>query len=274
MMLAAVINGVLVNEGTHAISLEDRGLAYGDGVFETMRLHAGRVRFLDQHLARLREGCTRLGFTSPAEKTLRADIALLAGDHVNGVIKVIVTHGAGGRGYRPTTNLLPTRVVILYPPPSEVDQLGVTVRWCATRLARNAQLAGIKHLNRLEQVLAQSEWNDPQIAEGLMLDTEGELVCATAGNLFIVSDGILATPDLRFSGVRGVMRAQVIDLAQRQGLVVEERAMRPDDLIGASEAFITNAVRGIRPIVSLDEHRWSIGNTTSRLVTALSAVSV
>jgi 4-amino-4-deoxychorismate lyase len=147
--------------------------------------------------------------------------------------------------------------------------LGIAVRWCTTRLARNQQLAGIKHLNRLEQVLAQNEWTDEQIAEGLMLDTESELISATASNLFMVCDGVLATPDLRFSGIRGVMREQVIGLAQQARIQIEERALRPDDLLGATEAFTTNAVRGIRPIVSLDDRRWPIGAVTKRLMTAL-----
>jgi 4-amino-4-deoxychorismate lyase len=118
-------------------------------------------------------------------------------------------------------------------------------------------------------VLAQNEWTDERIGEGLMLDTEAELICATASNLFIVCDGVLATPDLRFAGIRGVMREQVIKKAQQLGMVVAERALRPDDLLNASEAFVTNAVRGIRPIELLGEQRWPMGPIAARLMTAL-----
>jgi 4-amino-4-deoxychorismate lyase len=199
---------------------------------------------------------------------LRRDIATLVGAHGEGVVKLIVTRGAGGRGYR-SPPLSPTRIAMLYPLPTMSGQPGITVRWCTTRLARNAQLAGIKHLNRLEQVLAQNEWHDESIAEGLMLDTEGELICATASNIFLVSEGVLATPDLRFSGIRGVMREQVIAAAQRKGIALEERALWPDELLGAAEVFVINAVRGIRPIVALDEQRWAVGPVTTRLMAAI-----
>jgi len=268
-MLAALINGVVSGATALAISVDERGLTYGDGVFETMRLQAGNVCFIDSHLARLRSGCERLGFQPPTDATLCSDIGELARKQRDGVIKLIVTRGTGGRGYRPAATLSPTRIAILYPPIDGSANTGIAVRWCATRLARNPQLAGIKHLNRLEQVLAQNEWHDVNIAEGLMLDTEGELVCATSSNLFIVSDGALTTPDLRFCGVRGVTREQVIKLAVTAGLSVAERALQAEDLLNASEAFLTNAVRGIRSIVSLEQQRWPIGAITALLTTAL-----
>jgi 4-amino-4-deoxychorismate lyase len=264
-VLAAALNGLTVNDAAHALSLEERGLNYGDGVFETMRLQHGAIRFIGSHLTRLTLGCERLSIAPPAEALLCSELATLTRDHRDGIVKLIVTRGAGGRGYR-SNNLLPTRIALLYPVPSNATHSGITVRWCTTRLARNAQLAGIKHLNRLEQVLAQNEWHDESIAEGLMLDTEGELICATAGNLFIVRDGILVTPDLRFSGIRGVMREQVIASAQREQIVVEERALWPDELMSADEVFTTNAVRGIRSIVALDERRWMIGPITAQLL--------
>jgi 4-amino-4-deoxychorismate lyase len=268
-MLSALINGVASAAATHEIGVDERGLSYGDGVFETMRLQAGNVLFIDSHITRLRGGCERLGFQPPSDATLRSDIVKLAREQRDGVVKLIVTRGAGGRGYRPASTLLPTRIAILYPPVGDTANTGIAVRWCATRLARNPRLAGIKHLNRLEQVLAQNEWDDVNIAEGLMMDTEGELVCATSSNLFIVGDGVLTTPDLRFCGVRGVMRGQVIKLALATGFSVRERALQAEDLLSASEAFVTNAVRGIRSIVSLDEHRWPIGTITAHLHAAL-----
>jgi len=268
-MFATLVNGVAVSDAAHAVSVDERGLSYGDGVFETMRVQAGRVRLIERHMARLRAGCERLGIAPPTEMHLRSDIAALIHGHHDGVIKLIVTRGAGGRGYRPLTTLSSTRIAIMYPPIATPSQPGITVRWCNTRLARNSQLAGIKHLNRLEQVMAQSEWSDQQIAEGLMLDTEGELICATSSNLFLVTDGVLATPDLRFSGVRGVMRDEVIKLALCDGITVEERPLRPEDLLNAAEAFITNAVRGIRPIVALDSQRWPIGALTLSLDSSL-----
>jgi 4-amino-4-deoxychorismate lyase len=201
---------------------------------------------------------------------LRADLAQASTLAHDGVLKLIVTRGAGGRGYRASSALQPTRILSLHDLPKSEASQGIAVRWCETRLARNAQLAGIKHLNRLEQVLAQNEWRDEQIAEGLMLDTEGELICATAANVFIVSERTLVTPDLRFSGIRGVMRQHVILTAHRLGIEVEERAVWPQELMSAGEVFVTNAVRGLRSVLQLEHCTWQPGPVVQRLTAALS----
>jgi 4-amino-4-deoxychorismate lyase len=143
------------------------------------------------------------------------------------------------------------------------------VRWCDIRLSRNPALAGLKHLNRLEEVLAQIEFSATDCDEGLLMDTEGELVSATAGNVFIVRNLTLATPDLRYCGVRGVMRSQVLRVAVEQGIAVSEEPLWPQDLQEATEVFITNAVRGIRPVATLDSQHWSSGPMVRRLTTAL-----
>ena len=139
---------------------------------------------------------------------LRSDVQRLSGSAERGVLKIVVTRGIGPRGYRPPPRSQTTRIVALYPAPAPPPATRLALRWCETRLGRNARLAGIKHLNRLEQVLAQAEWDDEAIDEGLMLDTEGELVSGTASNVFLVREGVLVTPDLRFCGVLGVMRAR------------------------------------------------------------------
>jgi 4-amino-4-deoxychorismate lyase len=182
-------------------------------------------------------------------------------------VKIIVSRGASGRGYRPSAGAA-TRIVALHPL-QETPSYALKLRWCEIRLGRNARLAGIKHLNRLEQVLAQGEWREGEFDEGLMMDTEGELVCATAGNVFAVRDGALITPDLRFCGIRGIMRSQVIKAASRLGLAISEEPLWPHDLEAASEFFITNAVRGIRSATSLDSLQWSDSTVATRLARAL-----
>lgn len=265
MTTAMLING----HSASVIPADDRGLQYGDGLFETALLSQGRVRFLDDHLRRLFSGCARLGIPAPDESTLRAEIAQVTSGTERGVLKIIVTRGSGGRGYRPSSAATGTRVVALH----SLDQAArddLRLRWCEIRLGRNARLAGMKHLNRLEQVLAQSEWNADEADESLMLDTEGELVCATAGNIFAVRDGTLVTPDLRFCGVLGVMRGQVLKVAKKLRLTVSEEPLWPHDLEIASEVFITNAVRGIRSAGSLGSLQWSETAVASRLAAALS----
>jgi 4-amino-4-deoxychorismate lyase len=133
------------------------------------------------------------------------------------------------------------------------------------RLSRNEALAGMKHLNRLEQVMAQSEWQPEEADEGLMLDTAGEVVCATAANLFIVRDRVLITPDLRYSGIEGVMRAQVIRAAERLQVPLSIEPVWPEDLADAREVFLTNAVRGIRSASSLGDFSWHETSVAVRL---------
>jgi 4-amino-4-deoxychorismate lyase len=260
---------MLVNgQPSQQIPADDRGFQYGDGLFETALLIHRRVRFLDDHCQRLFSGCARLGIAPPNQPTLLREIAQVTADAERGVLKIIVTRGAGGRGYRPTGATSSNRVVALHPF-NQAPHGALRLRWCDIRLGRNARLAGIKHLNRLEQVLAQSEWREGEVDDGLMLDTEGEVVCATSANVFVVRDGALVTPDLRFSGVQGVMRAQVIKAAAKLRLTVSEEPLWPHDLETASEVFITNAVRGIRSVASLDSLQWSETGVATRLATAL-----
>jgi 4-amino-4-deoxychorismate lyase len=268
MTLALLVNGVAPADASQAIAVDDRGLHYGDGLFETALLIDGRVRFLDAHLERLFRGCARLGIQAPERQELVDEITRVSAAANRGVLKIIVTRGAAGRGYRPPAGVAATRIVALHPL-KETTQNSLKLRWCETRLGRNARLAGIKHLNRLEQVLAQSEWREGEFDEGLMMDTEGELVGATAGNVFAVRDGALITPDLRFCGVQGVMRAQVLKAAAKLRISVSEEPLWPQDLEAASEIFITNAVRGIRSAASLDSLQWSDSTVATRLARAL-----
>jgi len=269
MSAAVLVNGISPSDPLHAIAVEDRGLQYGDGVFESALLVQGRVRFLEQHLRRLTLGCERLGIVPPDLAMLRSDVQRLSGSSERAVLKIVVSRGVGPRSYRPSLRSQATRIVALYPAPLQPTGSSLALRWCETRLGRNARLAGIKHLNRLEQVLAQAEWHDESIVDGLMLDTEGELVSGTASNVFVVRSGMLVTPDLRFCGVRGIMRAEVLRLAKELGIAVSEEPLWPHDVEAASEVFITNAVRGIRSITELGALRWTDTSVADRLREAL-----
>lgn len=271
MSVAVLINGLQPTDRAHAVSMDDRGLQYGDGLFETALLTAGRIRYLEDHLQRLEAGCLRLAIPCPERATLLKELGQLTAGRGEGILKIIVTRGSGGRGYRPPERVAPTRILALHPPVQNTASpgTGIAMRWCETRLGRNPVLAGIKHLNRLEQVLAQAEWQDPAIEEGLMLDTEGEVVAATSGNLFLVREGVLCTSDLRYCGIRGVMRGRVIEAARSLGMPVEEQPLWPNDVDSASELFVTNAVRGVRPVVALGSATWPVGAVTARLATAL-----
>jgi 4-amino-4-deoxychorismate lyase len=263
-------------EPTDRISCLDRGLLYGDGIFETLAVENGRPRFWRRHLARLQAGCTRLGIPRPDENRLQEEAWLaIAGMH-RAVLKIIVTRGEGGQGYRPAAQVTPTRILQLLPSPDYPDECrnaGVRVRLCRQRLGCNPALAGIKHLNRLEQVLARREWDDPGIREGLLLDHDGHLVEGTMSNLFLVRNGGLQTPELIRCGVAGVLRTVVMELAGARQMPVRVRALGLSDLWEADEVFLTSSVIGIWPVVTVDDHMFPRGDLTQRLQVMLDGLS-
>jgi 4-amino-4-deoxychorismate lyase len=230
---------------------DDRGLAYGDGLFETMRAHCGQVPWWDAHWARLERGATRLKLTLPAQAQVRREAAALLGEGGE-VLKLLVTRGSGGRGYAPPAHAVPVWQLAAHPLPPALSDDGLTLRWCETRLAVQPALAGIKHCNRLEQVLARSEWSDVGVHEGLMCNQDGEVISATAANVFILRDGNWSTPPVDRSGVAGICRAWVM----RTEPVREARIDMPD-VETADAVFLCNAVRGILPVACLAARHWS-----------------
>lgn len=229
----------------------DRGLQYGDGVFETMRVRRHGVRLQEYHLERLFDGCARLSIVPPRAAVLRRELTRAARLRSEAVLKLIVTRGSGERGYRPSGDESCTRIL-------QLDALARAapaarpkpwrLRICATRLGRNPRLAGLKTLNRLESVLARSEWTDARIQEGLMLDEDDNIVCGTMSNLFLLQGSRLVTPLLDRCGIAGVMRRWVLEQAAAVGLRPAERRVRLRDLYAAGEIFMTNAVAGPMPV--------------------------
>ncbi|OYY73752.1 MAG: aminodeoxychorismate lyase [Gammaproteobacteria bacterium 28-57-27] len=246
------------------LSLSDRGLHYGDGLFETMAVMAGQVRLLPRHLHRLAHGAARLAIPLPDLSALEAALQEAAQALGEGVLKLIVTRGSGGRGYAPPEDAEPMLILLRYPqklPRPDDAQAGIVLRLCTLRLARQPVLAGMKHLNRLEYVLARAEWREPEIAEGLLLDTQDELIEAVTSNIFLVQAGRLRTPCLDQCGVAGVMRAEVLACAERLGLEVEEGRLHLDDVLAADEVFLTNSLHVMRPVRALHGYREWVGGT-------------
>ncbi|HEV7136847.1 MAG TPA: aminodeoxychorismate lyase [Steroidobacteraceae bacterium] len=259
------------------ISPLDRGLHYGDGLFETIACPNGRPRFLALHLERLAHGCRVLGFPSPAMQQLREEVERLAAAQERSIVKLIVTRGrATVRGYAVSGREQATRVVIRYPWAVEnpvLQQQGVSVRVAAMRLGENPALAGLKHCNRLEQILARSEPGAAAVAESLMLSRSGNLVCGTMTNMFLV-DGSpqsprLRTPAIDQCGVAGVMRRVVLREAARAGIAATECALLPADLAAATEVFLTNARVGVWPVSRVEERALTPGPVTRRIQSLL-----
>jgi 4-amino-4-deoxychorismate lyase len=240
-----LVNGV----ESSAISVDDRGLQYGDGLFETMSAQDGRVRHFERHMERLAEGGRRLGLPVPDPNLVAAECERALAGLGAGSVKLMVTRGPGPRSYRPPADPAVTRIVVSSAPkPRNDPEEGIVVRLCDTPLGLNPRLAGIKHLNRLEQVLACAEWDDPAIAEGLMSSVDGRIVCATAANVFLVREGRLLTPAIRDCGVAGVMRGVVLAAAREAGIDSEILDVRLVDFSAADEVFLTNAITGVRPV--------------------------
>jgi 4-amino-4-deoxychorismate lyase len=259
-----LINGV----ETGYIPVNDRGFQYGDGLFETIEVVDGQPVFLDQHLIRLSSGCLRLNLPNLDINQLTDEIYKVCKHSKQAVLKIIITRGSGGRGYRQPETIQPTRVISLHPfpefPQTHAEQ-GINARFCITRLGLNPALAGIKHLNRLEQIMARSEWDDPAIQEGIMLDINDHVIEGTMTNLFYVKDNIIYTASLALSGVAGVMRGIIKILLDGHNLNLIEHAYGRDELLTADEAFVCNSIIGIWPIKQIQDINFNVGKLTNQL---------
>ncbi len=252
-----------------SIPLDDRGLQYGDGLFETMLLRAGRARFLEAHLARLATGCARLGIPVPDLALLRAEISRAGGQAPpQAILKLIVTRGSGPRrGYAAGESHAPRRLLTLFaaPPPPDPAGEGVAMRVATLRLGENPALAGLKHLNRLENVMAASEAGHAAVFESLLLDSSGQVVGGTMSNVFAVCSGRVLTPPVDRCGVAGVLRGIVQRECTALGISCEERRFAVDELLAADEAFVTNARIGVVRVRRVGEHHFPMNDLAPRL---------
>lgn len=251
----------------NAISSNDRGLAYGDGVFETIAAVDGECPYLDYHIQRLIRGCERLIIALPAD--IHQQITRYAANtQQRCIIKLIITRGAIGRGYTPAEST-PTVIFQRFDWPNspvEYSTVGIHATWLDFRLAYQPALADIKHLNRLEQVLASQELaQTEQYAEGLLLNNSDEVIGGTKTNLFIIQQTAdnclqLATPTIESSGIAGTMRAVVIDIAKKMAIPVQIQSLSRYDVEQAVGWFVTNAIIGLWPIQKLEQKTVSAGS--------------
>jgi len=262
-----ISNGQVVD----SIPVDDRSAQYGDGLFETVAIRGGKPRFWDLHMARLQMGCEKLGIEPPSVAVVKADadvaIRSLESAADFATLKIIVSAGSGPRGYWRRRDVRPAIRVGIFPAqplPVSHYQEGVEVRMCTTRLAVQPQLAGIKSLNRLEQVLGRSEWDDDAVFEGLMLDTDTRLICGTMSNVFITTQAVLITPAITRCGVSGIMRQQVIGWLEGAGVTCDVRDFDIEELGMADEIFLSNSQFGVLPVSRCGEFDWSVGPITQQ----------
>lgn len=265
---SCLVNGVAQSQ----IDAQDRGLAYGDGLFETLRIHRKRPLYWSQHMARLALGCTRLRIPMPRLSLLEEEALRLSHTAPEAVLKIIITRGSAGRGYTPPITPQITRILSVHPLPdypSVYASEGIHAAICQTRLARQAQLAGMKHLNRLEQVLARAELQS-QTPEGLMRDTDDNVISGTMSNLFVIEPQGLLTAPLQHAGIEGITRARILRLCAEQGITVQQNALSLDQVHAAQGLFLCNSLIGIWPIRQLEEKRYKIPALVRQLSHALS----
>ena len=268
------------NAAITSIPVDDRAAQYGDGLFETIAIRERTPRLWQYHVERLQLGCERLGIATPSAATLRAAleqaVAATRVDTRYATAKLVISTGIGQRGYKRPADHPVIRIGLFASVPRPADDYrdGISVRLCNTRLAIQPQLAGIKTLNRLEQVLARAEWNAAAVAEGLTLDTDGHLICGTMSNVFVGINNQLLTPALTRCGVAGVMRRHVLTELETRGTTVAVRDITQAELANVNEMFLTNSQFGVLPVTSFDDRALAIGAFTTAVMSLVAETGI
>jgi 4-amino-4-deoxychorismate lyase len=279
-----MINGIAADY----LNINDRAIHYGDGLFETILCSNNRLFYWHRHYQRLQLSCKKIKIRCPDEQLLLSDIKnlLLENENTasnNHVIKIIITRGSGERGYKVTKAMTPARLVFLSDVATDYSSLlsarlfAGELYLCQQQVSINESLAGLKHLNRLENVMARNEWGDTArygddehaIVDGLMLNANQHVIEGTMSNYFAVKDNQLFTPDLGQGGIKGVMRDVVIDIADNMGMAVSIVNLRVDELLAMDELFITNSLIGMKSITRFRQKQYSRSEVTKLIFETL-----
>lgn len=246
-MKFCLVNGVQQDY----IDIKSRGLAYGDGLFTTAKIQNGHVQYLTAHIQRLFSGCQKLGITPPNSEELTEQLSLIATKYKLAVLKVMITASSGGRGYARSQSNSHDLIISIHDFPNQYEELantGIKLGLSVQKLGLNPMLAGLKHLNRLEQVLLRQELANRTEDDLLVTNILDEPIEATSANVFFYIDGKLCTPDVSQSGVNGIMR-QVILKHYPQTMV---KRYTLDELTHAQVMFVCNCVMGIVPVCNFN----------------------
>ena len=263
----SLINGV----ASDYLTINDRSIHYGDGLFETILCSNNKLYYWSQHFQRLQDSAQQLKIACPQEQVLLDDITRLleenkpesgSASEVAWAIKIIVSRGAGERGYKFSKNITSSRLVLLSSLDAEHSSLlsqqllSGELFICKQQVSINENLAGLKHLNRLENVMARNEWNDKarnSFIDGLMLNANQHVIEGTMSNLFAIKDKQLFTPELNLSGVNGIMREMIIDLASKNNIKTSLINLTLDDLTAMDELFISNSLIAMKAVTKLGD---------------------
>jgi len=252
-MKFCLVNGVQQNY----INIENRGLAYGDGLFTTAKIQNGHVHYLIAHVERLIFGCKKLGISPPERTALIKQLSAVAKEFSLAVLKVVITAQSGGRGYARVKNNSHDLIIMIHDYPHHYDEIaisGLKLGLSKQQMGINPMLAGLKHLNRLEQVLLREELSTKSEDDLLVTNINGDVIEATSANLFFYLDDKLHTPDVSQSGVNGIMRQAILQCYPDTII----KSFTLDEVAQAQAMFICNCVMGVMPIISFNDKKLSI----------------
>lgn len=253
---------------TDVVSVLDRSLAYGDGGFTTMKTINGDIEYWPWHRERMQACLHALSIPEPDWEWLYNQITQAAVPTGVAGIKLLISRGSGGRGYHSANVAGPTSIISTFSYPGHYNQWqsnGISLGVCFTRLGINPLLAGHKHNNRLEQVLARQEIAQAGFDDGVTLDIQNYVIETTMANLFWVKEGVLFTPQLTTAGVAGVMRRAVLTAAEKALIKVEVGRYMLSEVLAADEIFITNSLLGVAPVAEIDACKFKLGNMTKQI---------
>ena len=261
------INGKLTNK----ISIEDRAVQYGDGVFETIAVKENLLEFWKEHYQRLSKGCKVLKIKCPSEVFLKKEISkfLKKIKKKKFILKIIISRGIGGRGYNPPKKTKSTRILGAYNWPNYPERnfkKGIKMDICKTKLAMQPHLSEIKHLNRLEQIIARSEWQSKNISESIMLDFNDNVIEGTMSNIFGVKKNVFYTPVIKFSGIEGVMRNEILKLLKKNKEKYKVKKIKFKEFLNFEEIFICNSIFGIWSVRQILKKKFPFGKKTKELI--------
>lgn len=253
--LASLYNG----EKTDLIPLTNRAFRYGDGVFETCAVNNQTIELWEKHYTRLSYGCQALEIADlPSRQILQQEIMNICPTQGRYILKIVISRGGAGRAYRVSKEGPPDRLISIYPwPKASVNNGSVRVKLCQTHIAHQPELAGIKHLNRLEQVMGTLELSEGDYDEGLLCDFSGAVISGTMSNLFCRMNDSLLTPGLELCGIAGTMREFVLELAKEIGLNTVIKTIKLEELQGMDGLFLTNSLWAIRPVAKLESRSFN-----------------
>ena len=244
----------------------ERACQFGDGLFETLAVVQGGPCLWSHHLNRLRLGCERLGLPKPDAMRLQRECKRACSDVDEAVLKIFWTAGKSVRGYRRPSDFQATCLIQVSTWTRLTDNRAWKLTLCNHRLSENPRLAGIKHLNRLDQVLGRNEWHNQAFDEGLMRGQDGRVVCGTMSNIVIERAGKLATPIIDGAGVCGVVRQCLLEAADNQHLPIEIEELHVSDVEAADAVYLMNALIGVRRVSRFDGVNFNLDRPTPALV--------